>query len=124
MSAIETYATLYTRRAWRCLTELMDDGVVRSGANKHDVIGWGYDRCYRPHCHAATGGQGLVRSQVVVHHGRQGGLWKTHRLGWTGARQVREMQKWVRSRHNKTCAGYAALRTVPLAHPDQGMASL
>ena len=91
----------------------MDGGAVRSGA-PHDVIGWGYDRCYRPAC-ASAGGQGLALSQLAIHTGRKGGLTHNYGLSRLGARQQRELSAWVRAAHNRSCVGYARLETVPLA---------
>lgn len=71
------------------------------------AIGWGYDRCYEPHCALAAGGQALVPSQLASHCGSRGALYTHYRLGGLGARQVRAMQGWVRQRHNRSCAPYA-----------------
>ena len=71
------------------------------------AIGWGYDRCYEPHCALAAGGQAIVPSQRVSHCGSRGALYTHYRLGGLGARQVRAMQGWVRQRHNRSCAPYA-----------------
>ena len=86
VNAIETYLSVYSREAWECHASLFDDAVLHEG---RQAVGWGYDRCYHPHCHHATGGQALVTTMVVAHVGGWGGL--SHRHGL--AKQARGQQR-------------------------------
>ena len=115
VSAIEQYATLYTRAAWECMTSLMD-GEIWQGSplwTTNDIVGWGFDRCYRTHCHQEAGGQGLVPSQIVKHTGRPGALWHGYGLQHLASKQQGRLFQWVRDRHNRSCAGYRKLITRP-----------
>ena len=103
LSALEQYATLYSRAAWECMTSLMDDEVLHDAIN---VVGWGYDRCYQPHCEERFGGQALVPSQTATHCGSRGALYTHYRLGGLATRQLKMLGHWVRLRHNVSCSNY------------------
>ena len=64
-------ATLFSRAAWECFASLLDDEVLHDATN---AVGWGYARCYAPHCEARAGGQALVPGAVAAHCGQLGGL--------------------------------------------------
>lgn len=110
MSAIELYMAVYSRAAWECFSSLFNDEVLHDG-NGTIAVGWGYDKCYMPHCSAITGKSALALDQKAHHTGPRGGLYHQH-FGGLAGRQERRMQTWVAEQHNGSrCATYSAAPT-------------
>ena len=111
VNAIETYLSVYSRAAWECHASLFDDVILREG---RQAVGRGYDRCYHPHCHHATGGQALVTTMVVAHVGGWGGLSHRHGLAKQARGQQRRLSAWVAAHDNTSCVGaYRKLANFP-----------
>ncbi|KAL1521083.1 hypothetical protein AB1Y20_022637 [Prymnesium parvum] len=63
--AVETFATLYSPRAWHCLTSLFDGSILRT----HRLAqGYGYDKCLITACHHKNVTRyGIALGQVIRH---------------------------------------------------------
>ena len=95
VSAVEQYATLYTRNAWECMSRLMDSDVLGSGGG---IVGWGLDICYRPLCVREAGRVGIAESMKVRHIGSKGALYTLYKQSGPAYRQMKKMRTFVKNR--------------------------